>query len=220
MEKTKGHLGGDRYSDPAMGMASFSRVTGNHKLFGSDVSHQHFISLKISHAVVERELSQDWYFASNLAPITEVYMSAAQFADLITHMNMGDGVPVTIRQVGADSFTMPEFPSKGEQFKGELKEKSQKVMAEYRELERAVSDLLTQDKPLNKAEKASLLTKATALSSFAQSSLPFLADQFQENMEKSVAEAKTEVENFVNSTVTKLGIQSLHKLAQIAKDNT
>jgi len=46
---------------------------------------------------VSRELNRDFYFGGKR--IVECEMSYSQFAEAITSMNMGTGVPVTIRYI-------------------------------------------------------------------------------------------------------------------------
>lgn len=46
---------------------------------------------------VSRELNRDYYFGGN--KIVECEMSYSQFAEAITSMNMGTGIPVTIRYI-------------------------------------------------------------------------------------------------------------------------
>lgn len=63
---------------------------------------QHIIRLTISNGFMEREDSQDRYYVktSRKKCIVEVDMSYTQFAEAITSLNMGDGVPVTITNIG------------------------------------------------------------------------------------------------------------------------
>ena len=76
-------------------MLSFHRTRSSHAsaLFGSSIKHKDTIRLEISHGELERGLNHDWYHANKC--IVECEMSQSQFAEAITSMNMGDGVPVT-----------------------------------------------------------------------------------------------------------------------------
>src|SRR6185312_8767541 len=90
------------------GVVGFNRVTGNPgSLFGSSINHSNFIRLRISRAAREWHLSTYWY--RDREQLIELDLSAAQFADLITSMNVGVGVPCTLRYVGTDR--MAECPS-------------------------------------------------------------------------------------------------------------
>lgn len=105
------NLFGQKEEHPSYGMLSFSRHTSNysHPLFGSSVKHKDTIHLKLKTGSVKRHLNQDWYFGEGL--LFDVEMSYSQFAQLITCMNIGDGVPVTIRKTQLDR-KIPDCPFK------------------------------------------------------------------------------------------------------------
>ena len=95
----------EKKQHPSYGMIQLSRSsiggTGT-ALFGSSIMHNDVIRLTISNGFMEREDSQDRYYVktSRKNCIVEVDMSYTQFAEAITSLNMGDGVPVTITNIG------------------------------------------------------------------------------------------------------------------------
>ena len=66
-----------------------------------DYAHRCYLADHLN-GFMEREDSQDRYFVktSRKNCIVEVDMSYTQFAEAITSLNMGDGVPVTITNIG------------------------------------------------------------------------------------------------------------------------
>jgi len=82
------------FKHPSYGQLSFNRVTSHAgvALYGSDLKHNTIIKMELKHSVKRRGINHDWYFGNQT--ITEVTMSQNQFSELITSMNMGDGVPV------------------------------------------------------------------------------------------------------------------------------
>jgi len=95
----------------SFGLVGFSRVQGSTHLFGSHLErHHHFIVLRVHRAqVVHSSLGYDRHRTDGRVPIVEVEMSAAQFAEAITTMNVGEGVPCTIRSVeGCPMEPVPE----------------------------------------------------------------------------------------------------------------
>ena len=74
--------GKDRVTHPAFGMARFSRVSGDNRLYGSAVRHQHFISLCIMRGSYQHDLGRDWYHGGE--ELIEVFLSASQFAEMLT----------------------------------------------------------------------------------------------------------------------------------------
>ena len=98
VEKNTDALGGERRSHPSYGMMCFSRITGGDPhLFGTSIKHNDKISLVLRTAEYDRSLNQNWYYGKK--ELFEVEMSYTQFVELITHMNMGSGVPVTIKRI-------------------------------------------------------------------------------------------------------------------------
>lgn len=84
-------------SHESFGMMGFSRVQcggDGAALHGSDLKHNTLIRMTLSHGSKKRGLSNDWYHAEGR--IAEVEMSQNQFSEMITSMNMGDGIPVTL----------------------------------------------------------------------------------------------------------------------------
>ena len=114
---------GTKTSHPSYGTLAFSRRTGGATpLFGSSIEHRDTIAMTLYHANVTRGLHEDHVYGNKA--IAEVEMSYSQFAEAITSMNMGSGVPVTIRWTEKDGKIPPcDFVSKREQFADEFKEK-------------------------------------------------------------------------------------------------
>ncbi len=90
---------------PSYGMLQLTRSSlgGNGTaLFGSSIMHNDVIRLTITNGYMEQEDGQNRYYAKTGRRncIVEVDMSYTQFAEVITSLNMGDGVPVTIMNIG------------------------------------------------------------------------------------------------------------------------
>src|SRR5208337_4240325 len=101
------------YHDPSYAMVSFSRISAGGEglsLFGSSIKHHSAITLSIKQARLSRDtdLSHDWYFAENRFPLIEVTLSPNQFAELLTSMNVGDGVPATLTLYNGQGYEYPD----------------------------------------------------------------------------------------------------------------
>ena len=107
---------------PSYGMLLFSRRSGGTTpLFGSSIQHKDIIALTLKHGEVSRLLNSDKYFGDKV--IAEVEMSYSQFAEAITSLNVGDGVPVTIRYTEKDGYVKERpFVDKRKQFETEFSE--------------------------------------------------------------------------------------------------
>lgn len=97
-----------------------SQCSGKQALFGSSIKHHDIINLRISPAFMDRDLNYDRYYAENL-PYIEIAMSQSQFAQAITSLNMGAGVPVTLTRLNGEYIEPCPFVDKREQFSNEFR---------------------------------------------------------------------------------------------------
>lgn len=185
------------------GMISAHRISGGDgNLFGSSIKHFNSIRITIKRGEKERDLNQDWYFGKEA--IVEVDLSPAQFADLITSMNQGDGVPCTLRRVNGKS--MEECPEISERqiFEKEFKEKMASLNSQIQLLVQEMEDLFAKPS-VNKGDRKEILEKVRSVMMNLVSNFPFIHSQFNEAMDKTVREAKAEVEAYVSKTLLSLG---------------
>lgn len=200
---------GTRTPHPSYGTIMFnrsnSRVT---PLFGSSIKHNNVITMELRHAEIERGLNRDWVYGKT--PIAEIEMSYSQFAEAITSFGCGSGVPCTIRYTEKDG-RIPEcdFVSKREQFTDEFKGKTKEAMNESQQLIQDVTDLFSQKKALTKADKEAIISKLRKLSMDLGCNLDFIADQFNEQMDKTVMEAKGEIESFCQNKINAIANAAL-----------
>ena len=94
----------EKKQHPSYGMIRFARSSiggSGTALFGSTIMHNNVIRLSISKGMMEREGNEDWFLAGTDINdmIVEVEMSYTQFAEAITSLNIGEGIPVTITKV-------------------------------------------------------------------------------------------------------------------------
>jgi hypothetical protein len=216
-------IGGITYSDPTMVIVGFSRQThgglNGVSLFGSSVNNHEVISLKITQGEVNRHLSEDWYHG-DIAPIVEVLLSPMQFAELLTSLNIGSGVPGTLVQHGAERFQIPIYPSRADQFKDEIKGDLQSVVITMREAEKEISTLIDDPKPIGKAVRKKLRVMVESYRNFIEHHIPFIIDQFGRQMNRTVVEAKAEVDAFVQDTAMKTGIEELKRRVPEIEDSS
>lgn len=199
---------------PSYGLLGFSRaVGGNPNLFGSSVPHTDKIIMKLKHAKAFRSGNSDWYLGGNL--IAEIEMSYTQFAEAITCMNVGEGVPVTILYTDKDGKAPAcEFELSRKQFENEFS-------SHLKETNEIANNLISEakeylNKPrLTKAEREDLLRKLEKISQEIGVNSEFVLSQFNKQMDKSVVEAKNEIEAFAQYRVNELGLEKLAELKEI-----
>jgi hypothetical protein len=201
------------YKDPTMVAVQFNRINAGgmkgHVLFGSSIACDHLISLKITQAEVSRNLSKDW-FHGDLSSIIEVWLTPSQFSELLTSMNYGSGAPGTLRFLrGEGHFDLPELPSKSDQFKEEIDEDIKNFRLNIIRASEKAQELLDNPKPPTKATRLELKRMIDNIGAFAKSQLPFVMDQFNQQMAKTLSECKAEVDAFVTHVVQKTGLDAL-----------
>ena len=179
------HDFGKKESHPSYGTIKFTRVHGTSQaLFNSSVSHQYSIMVEINAASRYRSLSTDHIMDEG--QILTAYMTNAQFADAITGINQGSGTPITIKFVKGDTETRPEPPveNKREEFVRDHKESWEETIAQLEEL-------------INHPRlPVAARRKAEQIKNGMINSMPFLAEQFERQMERTITEAKAEIEAF------------------------
>lgn len=195
------------------GMVGCSRITGGESnLFGSSVRHHNCVRLRICRASVERDLKTNWFHDEGR--MIEVDLSPTQFADMITAMNVGSGVPCTIRSIFVptelNNKSMAPCPSYDQRkvFEDDFAKDIEQINSDaLSALEKAQKIL---DAPTIKAaDRKELLALLERIQRDLKHNLRFVNEQFTEAMDKTVSEAKGEVEAFVQNKIVSLGIESL-----------
>lgn len=163
--------------------------------------------LTLSLAELHRHLNYDSYMPKDR--LVEIEMSPTQFADLITSANVGVGVPVTIRWV-KDGGRVPDCPAetKRQQFEQEFDRSVKKVMSNVSKLSERAKELLAKSSLL-KAEREELRGLIYSIEQDCRANLPFVQSMFNEQMDRTVSEAKGETEAFVENMIHSIGVEGL-----------
>ena len=194
---------------PSYGILHISRGTSTSalRLFGSPLAtHYASIRLTISKGKWIHGLHHDRYYGMNKEFI-EVEMSAAQFADAITSLNMGSGTPCTIRYVGGERIAEPpnhatEAEHIRENFEGSLDKYKEKAHRYRKKIEELTSKLSTK-------ARDEIRIALDVMEQQLGSNVPFVVKQFQEATTRITTAAKAEVDAFVTHVVRAAGLQSL-----------
>lgn len=203
---------GNLTEHPSYGTLVFKRSYGGLKkttLFGSSIEHQNTITMEVRHASLIRGSHRDVVFGEN--PIVTVEMSYAQFAEAITSFGQGSGIPVTLRYTERDG-RIPEceFVDKRKQFTEEFKKHSSETMETSKELIKEVTELFSK-KVLTKADKEGVLNKLKILDADIGVNVEVIVDRFNNQMDKTIMEAKSEVEAFCQNRVDSIANAALIK---------
>lgn len=207
----------ERYSHPSYGMIRFSRVTGRPPyFFGSELPQDHYITLTIARGEMDRDLSNDWYYAKE--SVIEVRMTSGQFSELITSLNVGNGVPCTLEYIEGKKVPQEEekTETKKEYTHRAFKERMKEFSGRFRNFQNKVKEI-TGKQIIAKKDKEELNNVVSSLFTELDSNIPFFLECFQEHMDKVVLEAKNEVENAIMHKITTLGLEALHEQQKLLK---
>jgi len=206
----------EREKHPSYGVIGLSRIShgmGRNLLFGSHLDrHQETVELRIYRAsrMVE-STSHEWFYADDRgSPIAIVELSPAQFAQLLTTMNVGDGVPCTIRNVDGES--IPNVPNTYESEQEKIYRGFQEsIFAKLNFISPALKELdeILSKKTIKRADRDRIRELTIGLFDNFKSNTSYVLKNFEESAEKVVTAAKAQVDEFVTSTLIRAGMDSL-----------
>jgi len=200
---------GDNLSDaiethPAFAQIGASRVTGGHRLYGSDFMHHSAVRITIRGSKLMRGLSRDWHAAEQ--EYIEVSLSESQWAEFVSTLNSGMGTPCTLEFLRGTG-EIPDIEGTTDriaQFAGEVKKDVQRSLGN---LDKLLAQL--DETKVGKAAKEELVSLAKLARQDIESNLPFVAKSFDEHMEQTVQRAKTEINAYANHVVHRTGLAAL-----------
>ena len=213
---------------PSYGCISISQVQGRGVLFGSEVTHQHFISLTISEA--RRVVDEPREFVMADRELVRIAMTQAQFAEMITSPNRGSGTPCTIerftgdvgqpwvdkRHGGRPAPPDPEHYTK--KYKTAMGERAGRVSESIKMAsEKAARILSGEDKPTktNLGELAAALRMAQMN---LDQNMPYVMEEMEEGIEKRMSTAVSEFESYIAFSLQAKGLENL--AAQVPRLNS
>jgi hypothetical protein len=207
----------EKIQHESFGQISFTRTQGRGQTFyGSELPQDHYVSMEIRQSEVQRDLTNEWYSTYGI-PLIRIRMSSGQFAELITSMNMGSGVPCTIeRLMGKKVDEFPEIESRKELVHRKFEERMKQFADTIRENKIKAKEIVKK-KTLSKQDVWDLSLQLDFLTQEIEQNIPFFAKCFQETMDEVVFEAKTEVENAIRHKINVLGFAGVTKSKQIIK---
>lgn len=186
----------ERQEHESFGMAGFYRTTSSnaHALFGSSIKHRDTIVLRIKKGYVERDLNRDWYYGDK--ELIEIELSKSQFADLVSTMNTGDGVPVTIRYIDGQKMEDCPFVDKASLHMEEFRKSNESAINKLKAVTTYIKNLFNSKQRLTKEEKNNCVEALEYVYRELKPNSEYQIKCFQEQMENTVTEAKGEIEAF------------------------
>lgn len=196
------------YKHPSYGMLGIYRTQGTDRtLFGSSIKHSNTIKIELKTGVHSRHLNSDTYYGDKI--LFEVELSNSQFAELITNMNVGSGVPVTIRRTQENmKIGKCPFENKADVHLKEFKENLKDNYKIAQDLIKRAENCLN-EKTLKKKDREDLICILHKLSMELSVNMSYQYSQFEEQVEKTTLEAKGEIEAFFQNRLSNLANNAL-----------
>lgn len=199
----------DITNHPSFGMLQFNRAYGgkDKALFGSSIKHSNVITLRITEGSFKRGLSENWFFGGK--SYIEAEMSYSQFAEAISSFGVGSGVPITLKYINGEKVEECPFFSTIDKFQEEFKERQDSTAEVLKDGIKFANNLLSEKKSFGKKDIEELLHILQHASREQGGNATFIYEQFNRQLEKTVTEAKSEVEAFVQSKLHSITMDAL-----------
>jgi len=198
-----------RFDHPSYGLVGFSRITTTPsiQLFQSSIPHQHYVRMEVHGAQLLRQHNRDVVFEKGL--IVSVNMSSTQFAQAITSMNT-KGSPCTIAVANGEKIDSTTHVNKRMQFDDEFAEYIANVASDNNRYIEDIKEILAK-KHIGKKDRVEIEKHMNGIQMQLVSNLPFIKKQFSVQMDRTVLEAKNEIQGFVEDMVRNYGLEGLEK---------
>jgi hypothetical protein len=171
--------------------------------------------LSIKKAKKIHELSHEHYYATN--ELIEVEMSNTQFAELLTSLNHGDGVPVTIRRFNGKMIERCPETTQRQKLHNDLKNKIIKATKIVSDTKTKLAEIFKKPN-ITKKDKQKINDLMYHLEMDLQQNLPYVKQQVDEAIQKTVLEAKNEIDAAIQHKIISAGIEHINSPVLDSKD--
>lgn len=198
----------EKIKHESFGIIHFSRINGNgQSFFGSGIPQNHYITMEINEGLIHRDLSKEWYHSGK--KILKLRLTSNQFAELITSLNQGSGVPCTLEYIEGRSLEkLVDIENRKKFIHRKFNERMSEFAKSLEPNSNEVKQLLKKPK-LSKEDKKQLEWIIDKVIQETASNIPFFLKCFQEDSDKVVVEAKSEIENAIMQKIVNAGMEKL-----------
>lgn len=203
-----------RHDHDCFGKVSVFKTQGSStQLFGSALKHNQYVVVEVARARMDRHLNRDWVHEAG--DIVRFSMSEAQWAQHVSSIGSGTGVPVTLEHApprGTRCAIMPgleQDPVK-ETFEEEMRKSAALASEGIVKAQGLIAELSAPGrKPPTRKEMQELQDMLREAGAHFSGNMAFVQRSFAETMEKTVSAAKTEIEAFVGNMAMQTGLEVL-----------
>lgn len=194
-------------------------------MFGSHLDHHPTVfRFTVRRAQrVHSDLAYDRYCPDSEAEQThlmEFDLSATQFVELMTSLNMGEGIPCTLtRVIGTQMDPVPDDHATeavmiAQKFGDEMRD----VAASVKPLTDSINEVLGKKGTINKSDRQTIADAVFHIVKRFGDHAPFVMKQFNESTDRMRLGARTEVEAYATSVILAAGIEHLRQLKEQGGD--
>lgn len=193
---------------PAFGLIGAHRISiagGQHNgttLFDSDFVHQNAVRISIKAATRRRDLHRDWIHGGK--EYIEIEMSEAQWASFVSTMNVGDGVPCTLRRL--DGQRIPKVPY-APRLAASIDEARQAADLAFTAIAEAMAAYDALDPKAPAKQRRGALNNLRSAIANASDNVAYAAKSLGEHAENVVTKARADIEAYVVAKAGQLGIE-------------
>ena len=190
-----------------LGIARFNRVSGNRNLYGSPFTHPSYVELTISRGKMETSYGKTEYWAQHNNPYIVVDFSNNQFAELITTMNIGSGIPCTVHRFNGQTYNYNSVKPEDNRVKvnHQIDESSKTIINQLNELIQII-----EEEKMSQRTKARLINQARRISLTLRESLPYVVKQYSEYLDRLEQQSKTEIASYADIAIKQYGLDKLN----------
>lgn len=190
---------------PSWGLARLSKISqsppGQH-LFESDIPHQHYVQLTITHASRKRRLGRDWLHPGK--QVTEVIMSEYQWGALASSFGNGTGVPVTLQFINGEDVEPATRDSRFALSHREVREAGNRALAEVQDAAKALK--AAYDNKAGRKELTPLVETLMNRLGNAPANMAHAAESLTEHGEAVTNKIKADIEAAVLGVAQQIGL--------------
>ena len=185
---------------PSYGQITISRFQGGHSNFyGSKINHNGGISLKITRSVKHRNEYNESYYPTDT--LIEITMTDAQFATLITSLNVGEGSPCTLKRLRGEYMPICREKSLNQELTSDLSKRLSEIANNFRMGYEKIEEILAKKGAINKGDRQKIASTYNKLMQELTSNLPFLHECMTESIDKAMHQAKVDIEAYYQRVV-------------------
>lgn len=180
-------------------------------LFASSIKHRNTIGLTISRAEIHKDTHTGRNWHSPTDELIRIVMSPSQFAELITTPDMASGVPCTIEHINRKGIAEPPFEHTARRHRDAFIGRAQKITDGSTLYMKEALDVLENKSSISKTDRKLILDAVKMMRQEIEKNLPYLQTLFDEQMEATITEAKSEIEAFVEHKVRSVGLEAIRE---------